>query len=237
MGAQGKFYIVNAGAGARENITLRGYALLRQADLVIASESQRRRFAADLHDKEVIDGGHSLWTENAARRMGEEEAARLEAALLCKVNDAWNAGRTIVLLESGDISLFSPYRGWLAAFAHLGPELVPGVSAFSAANALIARPLLTKQTQRLRLSGLEAVLQAGPGDLPDVWALFCMRLDLPALIDKVRALYPAETGVVIVIRAGYPEHEVIRCTVGELDRYRDREIPFPYCMIYLGVAA
>jgi len=238
VSTQGRFFIVNTGPGVRENITLRGYRILQSADLVIASESQRKRFAEDLTGKQVIDGGHSLFTENATRRgLSEDEVEQRQTALLEQLDGAYQAGKTIVLLESGDITLFSPYRGYMRAFAHLEPELVAGMSAFNAVNALLARPLLTKQEQRLQLSGLAALMQADPRCLPDTWALFCMRLDLPELIDRIQSLYPADTRVGIAINAGYPDHEVIRCKVAELNRYRDKEISFPYCMIYIGLQA
>lgn len=235
MSARGRFFIVNAGPGVRENITLRGYQVLQQADLVIASESQRKRFAQDLQNKEVIDGGHGLFSDMALRRLTPEEAQRQQEALLERLNNAHAAGQTIVLLESGDISLFSPYRGFLQAFAHLQPELIEGVSSFNAANALLGRPLLNKRSQRLQLSGLTAFMEADPACLPDTWVLFCMGLDWPELIDRMQALYPADTQLALVINAGYPEHEVIECRVGELGAWREKEIAFPYCMIYIGL--
>jgi len=231
----GRFLIVNAGPGTRDNITLRGWHLLQAADLVIASESQRQRFAEDLAGKEVIDGGHGLFTDLALRRITPEEAARREAEIRGTVETAHAAGKTIVLLESGDAALFSPYRGYLEAFRHLNPELVPGVSSFNAANAALARSILHRQTQRLQMSGLSAFMEADGSSLPDIWVLFAMGLDLPALVAKAQGLYPPETRVAFVLNAGYPEGEVIHLTVGELDRIVGREIAFPWCIIYIGI--
>jgi len=233
--AGGRFYIVNAGAGERENITLRGYRLLQGADLVIASESQRARFAAELAGKEVIDGGHGLFTDLALRRLSPGEAARQEAALRETVEAAHAAGRTIVLVESGDAALFSPYRGYLEAFRHLAPVLVPGVSSFNAANAALGQSLLHDQGRRLQMSGLAALMEADGSCLPDTWVLFCMGLDLPRQIGKILALYPAGTPVALVIDAGHPRCEVIRTTVGGLDRHAGREIPLSSCLIYAGL--
>lgn len=235
MSQQGRFFIVNAGAGVRENITLKGYRILQSADLVIASEGQRKQFAEDLAGKEVIDGGHGLFTDLALRRLSEEEAERQQAVILEKLNDAHAAGKTIVLLESGDIGLFSPYRGYLSAFRHLKPELIPGVSSFNAANAALAQPLLDKQTQRLQLSGLKALMEADPQCLPDTWVLFCMGLELAVVISRIQSLYPADTVVGFVINAGYDDCEVIRCAVADLGRYADKDVSFAYCMLYIGL--
>ncbi len=235
MTRTGRFFIVNAGAGARENITLHGLQLLREADLVIASEGQRERLAEDLAGKEVVDGGHGLFTPLARRRLSEKEAVAQEDAMRLRINTAHAAGQVIVLAESGDMAIFSPYRGYLTAFRHLHPVLVPGVSSFNAANALIGVPLLDELDQRLRLSGLEALMQADPACLPDRWVLFCMGLDLPANLDRIAALYPPATGVAVVVRAGWPDHEVIHLRVDELDRIRERDFAFAYVMIYVGV--
>lgn len=232
-----RFYIVNTGAGERENITLKGYRTLQAADLVIASEGQRKRFAAELAGKAVIDGGHLLFGDLRARRISPEEATRQETAIREQVEAAHASGQTIVVLESGDAALFSPYRGYLDAFRHLEPELVPGVSSFNAANAALAQSLLHRQEQRLQLTGLTAFMEADGSNLPDTWVLFCMGLDLPRLIEKISALYPADTEAALVINAGYPDCEVIRSRVGELDRLADREIAFPYCLIYIGLEA
>lgn len=230
----GRFHIVNAGAGARDNITLRGLRILQGADLVIASAGQRERFAGDLAGKEVIDGGHGLFTWMVRRNRPEEEAQALEDEMRARINAAHAAGQSIVLLESGDMALFSPYRGYLDAFAHLDPVLVPGVSSFNAANALLGAPLLDELDQRLRLSGLEALMQADPACLPDRWVLFCMGLDLPANLDRIAELYPPETRVALVVRAGWPDAEVIRLRVAELDRIRERDFAFYEVMIYIG---
>lgn len=233
MTGQGRFFIVNAGAGERDNITLKGYRTLQQADLVIASQRLREQFASELEGKEVMDGGHGLFTDLALRRLSEEEAAAREAQVRAQLEAAYAAGKRIVLLESGDIALFSPYRGYLEAFRHLHPQLVPGVSSFNAANAVLAQPILGDQSHRLQLSGLQAIMQADGRFLPDVWVLFCMGLELPALLAQIRRLYPAEAQVAVILDAGYPGHELIRCAVGQLDSIADREFEFPYCIMYI----
>jgi len=233
-GGGGRFLIVNAGPGGRGNITLRGLEALQAADLVIASERQRARFAADLAGREVIDGGHGLFTDLALRRLSPEEAARQEDDIRARIESVHAAGGTVVLLESGDAALFSPYRGYLAAFRHLLPELVPGASSFNAANAALGQSLLHDQRHRLQMTGLAAFMEADGTALPEVWVLFCMGLDLPELAAKARALYPPETPVALVLDAGYPECEVIRCRVDTLAEPGGREISFPTCIIYIG---
>src|SRR5699024_10964070 len=176
MAEQPRFFIVNTGPGEKENITLKGHRILQAADLVIASTRQRERFAEELAGKEVIDGGHGLFSSLALRRLSAEEAEQQEATMREKLESAHAAGQTIVLIESGDIGLFSPYRGYLTAFRHFKPQLVPGASSFNAANALLAQTILGEGNRRLLMSDLESFMQADRNCLPDVWVLFCMGL-------------------------------------------------------------
>lgn len=116
-----------ARAGGCGHITLKGHRLLREADPVVASAGLRAQYATEPAGRGVMDGGHGLFTELALRWSSEAEVRTQEATVRERLEAAHAAGRTIVLLDSGDIALFGPYRGYLAAFAHLRPVLVPGV--------------------------------------------------------------------------------------------------------------
>lgn len=234
MATQGQFFIVNTGAGDKDNITLKGYRIVQSADLVIASQRQRQRFADDIADKEAIDGGHGLFMDMVRRHFSEQEAQAQEQAMRDKVNGAYRAGQTIVLMESGDISLFSPYRGYLSAFAHLKPQLIPGVSSLNAANAALGLPLLGDKADRLQLSGLDALDRTTPETAPDTWVLFCMQLDLAHTTERIQALYSSDTELAFIHNAGTTDCRVEITTVGQLHQFADEDIDWPRCLIYLG---
>lgn len=237
MTTRGQFFIINTGAGDKDNITLKGYRIMQSADLIIASAGQRQRFAEDIADKEVIDGGHGLFTDMVRRHVSEEEAQNKEQSMRDKLNRAYEAGQTIVLIESGDISLYSPYRGYLWAFAHLQPQLIPGVSSLNAANAALALPLLGDETDRLQLSGLKALDETTPETAPDTWVLFCMQLDMAHTTERIQALYSRDTKLAFVHNAGTPDCHIMTTTVDQLNQFTDEDIDWPRCLLYIGLGS
>lgn len=234
MTTQGQFFIINTGAGDKDNITLKGHRIMQSADLIIASAGQRQRFADEIADKEVIDGGHGLFTNMVRRHVSEEEAQEKEQAMRDKINGAYEAGQIIVLMESGDISLYSPYRGYLDAFAHLKPQLIPGVSSFNAANAALALPLLSDEADRLQLSGLKALDHTTPETAPNTWVLFCMQLDMARTTERIQTLYSSDTELAFIHNAGTQNCHVMTTTVGQLDQFTDEDIDWPRCLLYIG---
>lgn len=233
--AAGKFYIVNVGAGAKDNVTLKGYRLIQQADVVIVSESQRERFATEIADKQILDGGHGLFASFSRPPSDPQAKQQLEDNIRRDLGAAYRAGKTIVLIESGDIAIFSPYRGFLSEFAYMQPVLVPGISSFNAANAALGQTILTERYQQLQLSGLDAIMQSDGHNLPDTWVLFCMHLDLPELINKIQQLYAPDKNMAFILKAGYPDCQVIKTKVGNLDQYVNLDIFWPHCLIYIGI--
>jgi precorrin-2 C20-methyltransferase/precorrin-3B C17-methyltransferase len=162
----GRFYGVGLGPGDPELITLKAARLISSADVIayhsgVGKQSNARRIAASLIPDGVIEEdlrypvttGHTDHPGGYAGAMAdfyEEAAARLAAHL--------EAGRTVVLLAEGD-PLF--YGSFMYMHDRLAPrfptEVVPGVTAFAAATAAVASPLV-RQTD---------VLTVLPGTLPE----------------------------------------------------------------------
>lgn len=149
----GQLYLVSAGIGDAENITLKAYNILKMADVVIAMPMVSQVFEELLSDKQLLDAGHGLFTDLAKRGLNAEALVQLqqkEAALAQQLRGFWAEGKTIVVLEMGDPCIFGPQVGYLKAFKDLKPTVIPGISSFNAANALLAQPLLA-QGKRLQL--------------------------------------------------------------------------------------
>lgn len=129
----GKIYIVGAGPGADDLITLRGLRALREADVVlydalIGSEllDQAAEFAECVYVGKRC-GRHS---------MKQEEITRL---ILAKARE----GKTVVRLKGGDPLIFGRGGEEALACAEAGVdfEIVPGVSAALGAAGLAGIPL------------------------------------------------------------------------------------------------
>lgn len=156
---QGKISLVGAGPGARDLLTLRAVSRLQEADVIYYDR---------LVDPEVL----GLARPDAERvYVGKAVGAcAWPQDRICDliVRDALR-GRRVVRLKSGDPAVFGRATEEIdAARAHAIPvEIVPGITAASAAAAALGRSL----TQRGQTDAL--VLATGtcqPGDATPDWA-------------------------------------------------------------------
>lgn len=199
----GHFYGVGLGPGDPELITLKAARLIAAADVIsyhagVGKESNARRIAASLIPDGVIEeelrypvttgatdhpGGYA----GAMAQFYEESAERLAAHL--------EAGRTVVLLAEGD-PLF--YGSFMYMHDRLAPrfptEVVPGVTAFAAATAAVASPLV-RQTD---------VLTVLPGTLPEPELARRLADTDGAIIMKLGRTFPAVRSA--LEQAGRLEH-------------------------------
>ena len=154
----GKVFIVGAGPGADDLITLRGLHALRQAEVVLYDAL----IGADLLDQ-VPESAERIYVGKRCGRhsMKQEEIIRL---ILAKAGE----GRTVVRLKGGDPLIFGRGGEEALACAEAGVdfEIVPGVSAVLGAAGFAGIPL----THRGISSSVAFVTAhgAGSGQSPDL---------------------------------------------------------------------
>lgn len=134
----GKVYIVGAGPGSADLLTLRAVALLRAADVV-------------LHDDLVTPEILALIASSAkkisvGKRYGDHHHTQEQINALM----VWHAnnGSSVVRLKSGDPSIFGRLGEELDALRRAGIEfeIVPGVTAASAAASSAEITLTDRRT-------------------------------------------------------------------------------------------
>ncbi|QMV20073.1 uroporphyrinogen-III C-methyltransferase [Granulicella sp. 5B5] len=139
---KGHVYLVGAGPGDPELLTLRALRLLETADVI---------FHDDLVPDEVLALAHrhALIT-SVGKRCGRPRITQAEIHTL--MIDSALAGQSVVRLKSGDPLVFGRAGEEIAALqsAQIPLEVVPGVTAAFAAGAVLALPL----TDRKRASKL-----------------------------------------------------------------------------------
>jgi uroporphyrin-III C-methyltransferase len=207
-------YLVGAGPGDPELLTLRAARLIESADAV-------------LHDDLVPPAILNLaplqaMVVNVGKRCGAKSITQKEINSL--MIEHARAGRSVVRLKSGDPLLFGRAAEELAALAEAGVpfEIVPGVSAAFAAAAAIGRSL----TDRDWASNV--IFSTGHH------AQSHNRAALPALEDATRVVYmpgrdltllaaewmteglPADLPCVVVSRAAQPGQQAVHTTLGVL---------------------
>lgn len=211
-------HFVGAGPGAPDLITLRGAALLEQADCVIYAGSlvnpallERTKKGCEIH--------------NSAAMTLEQVLAVMEAME--------TAGKDTVRLHTGDPSLFGAIREQMDALdaRSIPYDDTPGVSSFSgAAAALNAEYTLPGVSQTLIISRMAGRTPVPEGENLAALARHGASLVLflsSGLLEQVqeellRGGYGPETPAAIVYKATWPEEKVVRCTVATLAQ-RGRE--------------
>ena len=205
-------HFVGAGPGAPDLITLRGAALLKQADVIIYAGSLVNPALLELAraDCEVHDSAE-MTLEQVIGVMKQAEAA----------------GKTTVRLHTGDPCVYGAIREQMDALDELGIPYddVPGVSSFcGAAAALRAEYTLPGVSQSVILTRL-----AGRTPVPEAESLASMASHgasmavflSSGMLDKVqeellKGAYTADTPAALVYKATWPEEKTVRCTVGTL---------------------
>jgi uroporphyrin-III C-methyltransferase len=125
----GKVYIVGAGPGAADLLTLRAASLLRAAQVVLHD---------DLVPQEILDlCPASAQIINVGKRCGHRGRSQEQINALMVWHARETQAQTIVRLKSGDPAVFGRLGEELDALRRAGVEfeIVPGVTAASAAAA------------------------------------------------------------------------------------------------------
>jgi len=134
----GKVYLVGAGPGDPELLTLKAIRLLETADVI---------FHDDLVPDEVLAlvHRHALIT-SVGKRCGRPRIT--QAGIHALMIDSARAGQSVVRLKQGDPLVFGRAAEEIAALrsAEIPFEVVPGVTAAFAAGAALSLPLTDRNT-------------------------------------------------------------------------------------------
>lgn len=207
----GEVTFVGAGPGDPELITLKGWRALQNADTVI--------YAGSLVNPAVLDycqPGVELF---------DSQKMTLEETLTVMV-EAVRAGKRVVRLHSGDPSLYGAIQEQMTRLAAHGIpyQVIPGVSSFLAAAAAIKReytvPEVCQTVIISRLDGQTPVPEKERlGELARHRASMCLFLSVQYIAEVVNQLlegYPAETPVMVIEKASWPEERVISGTLADI---------------------
>ena len=190
---------IGAGPGAADLITMRGAQRLARAEIV-------------LHDALIDPALRELapqarWIDVGKRGFCDSTGqARINALLVKYARE----GVAVVRLKGGDPSVFGRLEEELEALAEAGieSEIVPGVTAAIAAAAATQRPLTRRGSGR---SVALTTAMTREGDLQaarsaDTEVFYMAGRQLGALSRRVlQAGWPADTPVLVVSRAGWPD--------------------------------
>jgi uroporphyrin-III C-methyltransferase len=202
----GWVYLVGAGPGAADLITLRGWQLLQSADVAVVDA---------LADAELLQG-LSVEVLHAGKRAGQHGMSQTEINQL--LVQLAQDGRAVVRLKGGDPFVLGRGSEELQALAHAGVpcEVVPGVSSAIGGPALAGIPV-THRGLADAVCIVSAHLQAGdavtlPAFQPRLTLVVLMGVStLQAWLPRLADLgWPLDTPLAVVTWAGRPNQQVLQ---------------------------
>ncbi len=202
-------YIVGAGAGDPELITVKGHRLLQTADVII--------YAGSLVNPALLD-----FAKEGAEI--HDSASMTLPEVIETIEKAVAKGLMVVRLHTGDPSIYGAIQEQMDALKKKGIdfEVVPGVSSFLATAAALKQeytlPGISQTVIITRNEGRTPVPEREKlRSLAAHQATMCIFLSITMLSDVVAELiaggYAPATPIAIVQRASWPEQKIVRATL------------------------
>jgi precorrin-4/cobalt-precorrin-4 C11-methyltransferase len=205
-------HFVGAGPGAVDLITLRGYKLLSEADVII--------YAGSLVNKELLNYAKKEAVVHNSAHMTLEEVIEV-------VKKAEKESKDIVRLHTGDSSIYGAIREQIDVLKSMNIEfdVVPGVSSFcGAAASLNAEYTLPNVSQSVIITRME-----GRTPVPERESIRSFAAHKATMVlflssglanelskELIAGGYEKDTPVAVVYKATWPDEKIFRCTIENL---------------------
>lgn len=212
----GVVYLVGAGPGAADLLTLRAANLLKRADIVF-------------HDALVPEGILSLISNEKRVQVGKRSGRHSTAQHFInkRLADAARKHRVVVRLKGGDPMLFGRAHEEISCLRKqdIRCEVVPGVTAALAASADLGISLTRRGLSR---SVVFVTPRAGKGERANDWVKVVLAADTAGLYmgageagrisrELIAAGKPPATPVVVIENASLPESRHYAGTLATLE--------------------
>lgn len=230
----GHVYLVGAGAGSVDLLTLRAWRLLTQADAIVYD----RLIGDDI--LAMIPPQRERYDVGKARGYHSVPQAEIGALLTRLARE----GKSVVRLKGGDPGIFGRMGEELAVLAKAGlpTEIVPGITAASATAASLGMPLTDRaHAQQLRLVTAQHCRAGGEPDWSalarrDETLVFYMGLSkVTEICQGLRdAGMPDDWPIMLAANASLPEQQTLIGTLGDMpEKLAATPLPSP-CLIVVG---
>ncbi len=226
---KGKVYLVGAGPGEPELLTVKALRRLREAEAV-------------LHDDLVSDEilrliPSTAQVENVGKRCGKKKISQQEINFL--MISIAESGRNVIRLKSGDPLIFGRAGEEVEALrkAGIAYEIVPGVTSVFGAAASVAIPLThRRESSALVFITAHQAPESDPADwnkLVSSGATLVIYMPGQNYLDLATKLTSAglspETPVTIISRATTPRQQTHRAIISDL--HQAPQLPAPTLLI------
>lgn len=201
-------YLVGAGPGDPELITVKGQRIVNEADIII--------YAGSLVNKAII-GGHKAEAEifNSASMTLDD--------VIAVIKRGTEEGKKIARVHTGDPSIYGAIREQMDRLdaLEIPYEVIPGVSSFVASAAALKKeftlPDVSQTVICTRLEGRTPVPEKEKLEsLASHQASMAIFLSVQMIDDVVRRLtthYPVTTPVAVIQRATWEDQKIVLGTL------------------------
>ncbi|WP_263358981.1 uroporphyrinogen-III C-methyltransferase [Acidicapsa ligni] len=230
IASPGMVYLVGAGPGSLDMLTLRAHALISSASCLLHD---------DLVSAEILSlAPPQALVRNVGKRCGQKAITQQDINLW--MVDYAHSGHSVVRLKSGDPLLFGRAAEELATLAEakIPFEIVPGVSAGFAAAALVGQPLTGRITSSRVLFATRHLATGQTNGLAGITPETSLVLYMPG---KDYAAIQAElisngwtpgTQCTIVSSIGTPAQQLESCPLSEL--HTAKPLASPTIMLFFA---
>lgn len=205
-------HFIGAGPGAADLITVRALNLIRSAPVVL--------YAGSLVPEAII-------AEAATDALVKDTAPLHLDEIIAEMENAHAAGHDVARVHSGDPSIYGAIAEQMRRLDDLGIpyDVTPGVSAYAAAAAALARELTLpdiSQTVILTRTAVRSSSMPTGEDLTTLGktgATLAIHLSVNNLAKVVRELTPnygEDCPVVVAYRVSWPDEQFIQGTLGDI---------------------
>ncbi|TGL69614.1 precorrin-4 C(11)-methyltransferase [Leptospira kmetyi] len=224
-----KVYIIGAGPGDPELITLKGAKLVETCPVVL--------YTGSLVPTAVIERARKDAIVLDSSNMTLDEI--LEVILRAKKNN-----QDVARVHTGDPSIFGSTAEQMRRFdyLHIEYEIVPGVSSFTAAAAALGKELTLPEVSQTiiitRAEGrtpmpekekLEILAQSGA-----TLTLFLSVLHIRKVVEQLIPFYGERCPVAVVQRATWPEQKILTGTLSDIAERVKTEKISSTAIIFVG---
>jgi precorrin-4/cobalt-precorrin-4 C11-methyltransferase len=207
---QNTIYFIGAGPGDPELITVKGQRMLQEADVIV--------FTGSLVPSDVVAGLKAVIHDSAELTLDQVFAI---------MHKAWQQGKRVVRLHTGDPSFYSAINEQIALLnkQSIPFAVVPGVSSGSAAAAALNTELTLPEVSQTviftRRAGRTPVPeQENLASLASHQATMIIFLSIGMIDEVVADLltggYPENTPVAIVEKVSWPDERQLRGTLATI---------------------
>jgi precorrin-4 methylase len=239
-----RLYIIGVGCADTSLITLEAITYMGKADCFVCPEDIQKRFAKYMGNKPILFDplrNTEFMFKKEHPGLSPQESKKLLEAQRAKdiqsIKDALTAGKNVALLEYGDPTIYGGWMFWLDEFKDK-TQVIPGISAFNAANAMLGRHIGCKGsiviTVPQGLQANEAMIKA-VADNGDTLVIFIGMRELKTLRALLQRYYADKTPVRLIYRAGYSDSAyIIKTSLQEVEEAAEKEKEQHLGLIYIG---